>query len=195
MTTTPIAPTPRPTAHVFIAASVDGYIARSNGDIEWLSRYAAVGEDHGYDAFVASIEAIVMGRGTFDKVLSFGEWPYRKPVIVMSRSLSSADLADDLLGKVRIFQESPDGFMELLGREGVGRVYVDGGAVIQSFLRARLIADFILTRIPVLLGEGIALFGSLLEDVPLAHVETKTFPSGLVQSIYQIASSGEATRS
>ncbi len=173
------------TGHVFIAASLDGYIARGDGDIDWLNPYAKAGEDHGYPAFMNSMDGIVMGRGTFDKVLSFDGWPYDKPVIVMSRSLK--DLPAPLIGKATIAAQSPETVMENLAAQGMRRVYVDGGKIIQSFLRGKLIADMIVTHIPVLLGSGIPLFGEQDGDIGLRHVGTASFPSGLVQSKYEIS--------
>jgi len=176
----------RTTGHVFIAASVDGFIARPDGDIDWLTRYAATGEDTGYDAFMATIDGLVMGRATFEKALSFDRWPFSKPVVVMSRTLSQADLRPDLDGKVRISTLAPRPLMKALALEGWRRTYVDGGRLIQSFLQEGLISDIVLTRIPVLLGDGIPLFGRLTADLPLRHVETTTFASGLVQSRYEL---------
>ncbi|MFO1183291.1 MAG: dihydrofolate reductase family protein [Bauldia sp.] len=176
------------TGHVFIAASVDGFIARSDGDIAWLDRYAPGMEDHGYDAFMAGIDGLVMGRGTFEKVLTFGGWPFAKPVTVLSDTLREKDLRGDLAGKVRVSALAPREAMAKFAADGWRRVYVDGGKVIQSFLREGLIADMTVTRIPVLLGDGIPLFGSLPADVALRHVATRAFPSGLVQSTYAIGS-------
>ena len=173
--------------HVFIAASLDGYIARADGGIGWLDKYAAGGEDTGYNAFMASIDGVVMGRGTFEKVLSFGAWPFRKPVIVLSRTLMQSEVRADLDGKVRISTLTPKSLMDGLAAEGWRRAYIDGGKVIQSFLREGLIADIILTRVPILLGNGIPLFGETQDDVSLRHVETRAFNSGLVQSRYDIA--------
>ena len=176
---------PAITGHVFIAASLDGYIARKDGDIEWLIPYSEMGENHGYQSFTDSIDAIVMGRGSFEKALTFSTWLYDKPVIVMSRSLT--DVPEPLASKVTIASQSPEGLMKDLAAQGLRRVYVDGGKIIQSFLRARLIADMIVTHVPVLLGSGIPLFGEQKEDIALRHVSTTSFPSGLVQSKYEIA--------
>jgi dihydrofolate reductase len=183
---------PIASGHVFIAASLDGFIARADGDIEWLSKYAAGGEDTGYDAFMASIDGLVMGRGTFDKVLTFGAWPFQKPVVVLSKNLSQSGLPADLTGKVRVSSLAPRPLMESLAAEGWKRAYVDGGKVIQSFLKEGLIRDMILTHIPVLLGEGICLFAETKGDIALRHIETRSFASGLVQSKYDIPLGGQA---
>ena len=174
------------TGHVYIAASLDGFIARRDGDLDWLMKQPTGGEDHGYDAFMDSVDGLVMGRGSYEKVLTFGEWPYAKPVVVLSRSLAPEDLRADLAGKVRILDASPRRTMETLAQEGWKRAYVDGGQVVQAFLRAGLIRDLTLTRIPILLGDGIPLFGPLDRDIDLRHVETKAYASGLVQSSYEV---------
>ncbi len=177
---------PTTSGHVFIATSVDGFIARSDGDIAWLTKYATGNEDTGYNAFMDSIDGEVMGRGTFEKALTFGAWPFQKPVVIMSQTLMPYDLDPALADKVRVSRLPPMPLMEALAKEGWRRAYIDGGRVIQSFLREGLIADLILTRVPVLLGSGIPLFGTTPGDIGLRHVETKTFASGLVQSKYQL---------
>lgn len=172
--------------HVFIATSLDGFIARTNGDIEWLLSRDDPSEDHGYNAFIENIDGIIMGRGSFEKARTFEPWPYTKPVIVLSKSLAQNDLPENLKGRVRLSDLSPKAVMDMLASEGWRRAYVDGGKVIQSFLREGLIADLVVTQIPVLLGEGLPLFGPLNGDVSLTHLGTKTFPSGLVQSHYRV---------
>jgi dihydrofolate reductase len=185
---TPDSPLKLATGHIFIATSLEGIIARENGDIDWLDRPDLTEEDHGFDAFMASVDGLIMGRGTFEKVVSFDvDWPYSKPVVVLSRTLKDADIPEPLRDKVRISRLAPHELMAQVTDDGWSRVYVDGGQVIQSFLRANLIADMILTRIPVLLGAGLPLFGALDQDITLTHVETQSFPSGLVTSTYKIA--------
>lgn len=174
------------TAHVFIATSLDGYIARKNDDLDWITSFSAEGEDHGYNAHIAEMEGIVMGRGTYEKVLTFDKWYYEKPVIVLSRSLDPASVPDHLRGKVEISALIPEEAMALAATRGWQKIYIDGGKLIQSFLRADLVEDMIISRIPILLGEGIPLFGPLEQDIALEHIETKSFPSGLVQSHYAI---------
>ena len=176
-----------PTGHVFIAASLDGFIARTNGDIDWLvSHPGTAGEDHGYDAFMATVDGLIMGRGTFEKVRTFEPWPYDKPVVVLSGQLAGSAPPAALAGRVVFRDETPAEAMAHVAAEGWRRVYIDGGRVIQAFLRAGLIADLLVTRVPVLLGEGLPLFGALDHDVPLTHVSTRAFASGLVQSRYTV---------
>ena len=175
-----------PTGHVFIATSLDGFIARTDGSLDWLIRPEHEGEDHGYDAFMADIDAIVMGRGTCQAVLGFDAWPYDKPVLVLSRSLAATQVPDALRGKLTFADLTPQAAMDHLGRQGAARVYVDGGQIVQAFLREGLIHDLILSRIPVLLGTGRSLFGALDRDIMLTHQATTAFPSGLVQSRYLV---------
>lgn len=175
------------TGHVFIATSLDGYIARLDGGLDWLFASDPGDEDHGYDAFIARMDGIIMGRGTYESVLTLGPWSYSKPVVVMSRSLADADVPAELAGRVRITDEPPRALFERLNREGWRRAYVDGGAVIRSCLAVGLIKDAILTRAPVLIGTGRPLFGPLDRDLRLVHERTQAFPSGLVQSHYSVA--------
>lgn len=175
-----------PTAHVFIATSLDGYIARRDDDIDWLTGFSALGEDHGYNAHIARMDGIIMGRGTYEKVATFEQWYYEKPVLVLSRSLDPKSVRDDLKDKVEILNATPEQAMELAAARGWQRIYADGGQLIQSFLRAGFVEDMIISRIPILLGDGIPLFGPLDQDIALDHVETKSFPSGLVQSHYRV---------
>lgn len=174
------------TGHIFIAASLDGFIARENGDIDWLLKYEQVGEDHGYDAFIRDIDVIIMGRGTYEAVLKMGPWFYTRPVMVLSARLAQQKVPQELCGKVRFSDKSPVDVMAMLSAEGARRAYVDGGAVIRSFLDNDLISDMVITRVPILLGMGRPLFGGGHSDVPLAHQGTKSFPSGLVQSRYEL---------
>ena len=175
-----------PSAHVFIASSLDGYIARRDDDIEWLTRYPTLGEDHGYNAHIAAMDGIIMGRGTYEKMLSFDDWYYKKPVLVLSHSLDPASVPSRIRDSVDIIASGPAEAMAAAAGRGWPKVYADGGKLIQSFLRAGLIDDMIISTIPLLLGDGIPLFGPLDRDVALEHLGTKAFPSGLVQSHYRV---------
>ena len=174
--------------HVFIATSLDGFIAREDGGIDWLENHGPSdeGEDYGYQNFFSQIDGLIMGRGSFETVIGFEPWPYDKPVIVLSRSLVTEDIPSHLRGKVRIFASSPQQIMQKVEEEGWQRAYIDGGKIIQSFLRAGLIEELIITRVPVLLGQGISLFGELPSDILLEYIETNSFSSGLVQSRYKV---------
>ena len=179
-------------ASVYIATTLDGYIARPDGALDWLpgsgeAEGASEVEEHGWAAFWDSVDCLVLGRNTFEKVLELSPdlWPYEgKRVIVLSRTLTA--VPEELEGKVDLYAGDPGALVEKLAEEGHERLYVDGGVVIQSFLRQGLITDISITTIPVLIGEGIPLFGPLEEDILLKHVETKTYTSGFVQSTYEV---------
>ena len=171
-------------ASVFIATSLDGFIARADGALDWLP--ADDVEPHGYDEFIATVDAIVMGRKTFETVLTFGAWPYgTKPVVVLSGTPSALRAPDGAV--CEMMAGTPPEVVARLGARGFRHLYVDGGVTIQGFLAAGLIQRMIITRIPVLLGSGIPLFGPLSHDVRLEHVATRSYPSGMVQSEYLIA--------
>ncbi|MDF0732073.1 dihydrofolate reductase family protein [Pseudomonas entomophila] len=175
------------TAHVFIATSLDGFIARPDGHLDWLPMRPAEGEDFGYDTFIADIDLLVMGRGTFDKVVGFDPWPYHVPVLVLSRQLAGTAVPERLHGKVRFAETPPAQLMRELEQQGVRRVYVDGGQLVQSFLREGLVSDLVITTVPVLIGAGRPLFGALARDVALELVASRALPaSGMVQSTYRV---------
>ena len=170
-------------ASVFVGASVDGFIARADGALDRLP--PGGGEDHGYHEFYASVDAVVIGRKTYEVVLGFGAWAYgTKPVFVLStRSLLPAPP-----GAVveRLSGEAAEIWAQLQAR-GFQHIYVDGGVTIQRFLRAGLVQRLVVTRVPVLIGEGIPLFGATGRDISLKHLGTRTLASGLVQSEYEVA--------
>jgi dihydrofolate reductase len=170
-------------ASIFVGTSVDGFIARANGAIDWLP--AGGGEDHGYNAFMASVDAMVIGRNTFDTVMGFDGWPYgSKPVFVLTnRPLPSPPPPGAVLERI---SGSPANVVALLSARGFRHVYVDGGIVIQQFLQAGLIQSMTITRVPRLIGSGIPLFGALDHDIVLRHLGTTHYPSGLVTSVYAI---------
>jgi dihydrofolate reductase len=168
---------------VFVGTSVDGFIARPNGDLDFLP--PGGGEPHGYNEFIATVDAIVIGRKTFETVLAMEGWPYgdKRVVVLSSRPL-------DLSGAGGIVEQmagSPAEIASRLAASGAHHLYVDGGVTIQGFLRAGLIQRLIITRVPVLIGEGVPLFGTLSRDIRLRHIATRHYPSGLVQSEYQVA--------
>jgi len=168
---------------VFVGASVDGFIARSNGDLDWLPEGG--GEPHGYDEFMASVDALVIGRNTFEKVLTFEAWPYggKRVVVLSSRPV---DLSAVGGGVVEQMAGPPAEIVSRLAASGAHHLYVDGGITIQRFLRAGLVQRLIITRVPVLIGEGVPLFGALPRDLRLRHIATRHYPSGLVQSEYHV---------
>lgn len=167
---------------VFVGTSLDGFIARANGDFDFL--FPSGNEPHGYDEFMATVDALVMGRNTYEKVLTLSEWPYgEKPVFV----LSSRPLVPFPAGAVvERMGGTPAEILSQLGARGIGHVYVDGGITVQSFLAAGLIQRLIITRVPVLIGAGIPLFGVIPQDITLSHLSTRQYASGLVQSEYEV---------
>jgi dihydrofolate reductase len=172
------------TASVFVGASVDGFIARANDDLDFLP--PGGGEPHGYNEFIASVDAIVIGRKTFEKVLTLGPWAYgdKRVVVLSSRPL---DLSEAVGGSVEQMAGPPAEIVSRLAASGAHELYIDGGITIQRFLRAGLIQRLIITRVPVLIGDGVPLFGTLRHDIRLRHVATRHYPSGLVQSEYEVA--------
>ena len=173
--------------HVFIATSLDGFIAREDGALDWLDKQNVSGEDHGYEAFMETVDGLVMGRNTFEKVLSFDcDWPYKKSVQVMSKSLSQANIPTALQDTVHVTDLEPRPLMAKLSEEGWKRAYVDGGKVVQSFLKAKLIEDLHISQMPILIGKGAPLFGDLTEDIDLELLGSRTFKSGVVEVRYRV---------
>jgi dihydrofolate reductase len=170
-------------ASVFVGTSLDGFIARTDGSFDFLP--TGGGEPHGYDEFMATVDALVIGRKTFETVLGFEGWAYgKKPVFVLSsRPIPSAPPG----AVVEHMSGAPADIVSQLEARGIRHAYVDGGITIQRFLRAGLIQHLIITRVPVLIGTGIPLFGTLEHDVSLTHVATRQYASGLVQSEYLVA--------
>lgn len=172
-------------ASVFIATSLDGFIAREDGALDWLPNDP---EPHGYDEFMATVDAIVIGRKTFETVLSFGGWAYgSKPVVVLTSKPAALTAPEGAV--CDMMNGTPREVVARLAERGLEHLYVDGGVTIQGFLEAGLIQRMVITRIPVLLGRGIPLFGPISRDVRFEHVTTRSFPSGLVQSEYRVVPS------
>ena len=169
----------------YIATSLDGFIARPDGSLDWLPKPVEGGEDYGYGHFFASIDAIVMGRNTFDTVLSFGEWTYadKRMWVLSSRELELPAFVPQIVTR---WTGSLAALVEELTAQGVRKAYVDGGKTIQSFLQAGLLDEITVTTIPVLIGQGIPLFGPSEADVKLELAESRAFEDGLVQSRYTI---------
>jgi dihydrofolate reductase len=168
---------------VFCAASIDGFIAKADDGLDWLTRYES--DPHGFEEFFASIDGVVIGRRTFDVVLKFGQWLYNAPVFVLSSSLKSLPTLPKR-AVCELINAEPNDVFKQLEQRGFKHLYVDGGITIQRFLRAGLIDRMTITRVPILLGNGIPLFGSLPCEVQLKHVETRTYSTGLVQSEYEV---------
>lgn len=173
---------------VYIATSLDGFIARVDGNLDWLdaaNTKVSEGEDCGFFVFMNSVDTLLMGRKSYEKVLSFGEWPYGDtPVVILSRNQIS--FPDHLPRTVSHSSEQPAELLKRLTGEGVQHVYVDGGKTIQGFLSEGFVDEITVTVIPVILGEGIPLFGSVKDDIHLTHIRTTAFDFGFVQSTYAV---------
>jgi dihydrofolate reductase len=176
-------------ASVFIATSLDGYIATKDNDLSWLdeqNKKVPPGEDCGYGQFMASVDCLVMGRNTFEKVLSFGgDWPYGAlKIVVLSRK--GVVIPEALQNSVSQSNEDPTVLYGQLKQKGYQHLYIDGGQVIRSFLRAGLIDDITLTLIPVLLGEGISLWENAPVDYQFELQSHHFYEFGFMQYHYQI---------
>lgn len=173
---------------VFIATSLDGFISRTDGSIDWLDRAntrVPAGEDCGYKEFMSTIDALVMGRHTFELAKSFAEWPYgQTPVFVLSSAMRS--LPADVPDTVQLSREAPVALVARLSAQGMKHLYIDGGVTIQRFLAAALIDEVTITTVPVLIGSGRPLFGPLSSDVSLEHISTRAFDFGFVQSKHRV---------
>ncbi len=168
---------------VYVATSLDGYIARPNGALDWLEAVPTLpNEDYGYAEFMNSVDAVVMGRKTFEVVAAFETWPYAKPVLVLSRTLEKGPRANH----VEVVNDEPEALVQKLAGRGLHQLYIDGGQTIQSFLRRELIDEMIITRVPVLLGAGIPLFGELGKEIKWQHIQTTAYENGLVKSQYKV---------
>ncbi len=177
------------TGAVFLGMSVDGFIARLDGDLSWLTAGAdpgappddGEGGDFGFSAFVSGVDALVMGRGTYEVMAPLDDWPYQgRPVHVLSRTI--ADGADPRITVHRSFEDA----VAALDAAGYRRVYVDGGRTVHAFLAAGLVSELTLSRVPVLIGTGHTPFGELPADVALEHARTQVFGGGMVQSTYRV---------
>jgi dihydrofolate reductase len=167
-------------ASVFVGVSVDGFIARLDGVLDFLPENG--GEPHGYHEFLTGVDTIVIGRKTFETVLAMHEWPYedKRVVVLSTSSLESGRAA------VERMSGPPGEIVVRLEATGTKHAYIDGGITIQQFLRAGFVQRMTITRIPILIGEGVPLFGSLPHDLRLRHIATQSYASGLVKSEYEV---------
>ncbi|GLQ29583.1 dihydrofolate reductase family protein [Litoribrevibacter albus] len=170
---------------VYIAQSLDGFIAGPQGELDWLEKINNPDDnDLGFSAFMNSIDALVMGRNTYEKVRSFGEWPYDKPVFVISNQLTK--VPTELSGKITFMSGSPDTLVKHLHQQGFQNLYIDGGKLIQSFLAAGLIDELTITTVPVLLGQGIPLFDQLPQAIELKLKRSEVLLNQLVKTTYAV---------
>lgn len=170
---------------VFIARSLDGYIADKNGGLSWLESVPnPEGLDMGYSKFMEKIDAIIMGRNTFEVVCGFDiRWPYSRPVFVLSNTLKS--LPEEYHDKVEILKGSVSEILAQVHQSGYTRLYIDGGATIQSFLEADRIDEITISTIPVLLGGGIPLFRGLSQSLVFEHLGSQVYLNAIVQDSYR----------
>ena len=168
---------------VYIGTSLDGFIARKNGDIDWLTQFANDDAIRAYDEFMSRVDVIVIGRGTFEKVMTFPSWPYEKKVFVLSKSIKQ--VPDVVKDKIAVLSMEPKELLNYLSDKNFSAVYVDGGKVIQGFLKEDLIDELIISKAPVLIGNGIPLFDDLNSDLKFKHTHTQVSSNGLVRSYYE----------
>ena len=171
------------TLYAYIGHSIDGYIADKNGAVDWLNEIPNPdNDDFGFAEFMSKVDAIVMGRNTFEMVQSFGVWPYTKPVYVISSTLKT--LTEEYSGKAEILNLKPAQIIEYLSEKGLTDLYIDGGALIQSFLSEDLMDELIITAIPILLGGGVPLFGDLPQPMKFTLKKSEVLLNSLVKNHY-----------
>ena len=174
---------------VYIGTSLDGFIARENGDIDWLDKAnqkVTPGEDFGFHKFLESINLIVMGRKTFEQVVSFDIWPYKDNKLIVLTS-KNFEIPEKLRKTVTISNTLiPEELIKELSDKSVDHIYVDGGIVIQEFLSARLVDEITVTIVPILIGKGKSFSGLLPEDLDLQHLKTTVYEFGFVQNKYKV---------
>jgi len=173
---------------VFCGVSVDGFLARPDHALDFLD--TGEQEPHGFEEFYESVDVVVIGRKTFEVVLTFGKWFYgtKQVVVLSSRPLDFSSVKD---GVVEQISGEPPEIVAKLKSRGFNHAYIDGGITIQRFLAAGCIDRLVITRVPVLIGTGIPLFGPLPSDINLRHVATRTYGGGLVQSEYEIGAEAQ----
>lgn len=170
---------------VFIAVSLDGYISDKNGEIDWLHSIPNPdNDDMGYVEFITGIDALVMGRTTFETVLGFDvDWPYNKPVFVLSTTLK--EIPESHKGKAFLVKGTLTEILDQIHKNGFNQLYIDGGTTIRNFLKEDLIDEMVITTIPVLLGGGSSLFSELPTELKMELIGTKTYLNQITQNHYK----------
>ena len=174
---------------IFIGTSLDGFIAREDGDIGWLrsiNKKATPGEDFGFNSFLESVDLIVMGRKTFEQVIAFNDWPYKDTKIIVLTSndieipekLNKTVTTSNTLSSAQLIKE--------LSNQSINHIYVDGGTVIHDFLSAGLVDEITVTIVPILIGKGKSFSGLLPKDLYLQALKTTVYHFGFVQNKYKI---------
>ena len=174
---------------VFIGTSLDGFIARENGDIDWLddaNKQVTLGEDFGFKSFLESVDQIIMGRKTFDQVMNFDNWPYSntKMIVLTSKNIEIPEKLRETVTTSNT--SSPEQLIKELSDQSINHIYIDGGIVIQDFLSARLVDEITVTIVPILIGKGKSFSGLLSQDLSLQHLKTTVYSFGFVQNKYKI---------
>jgi dihydrofolate reductase len=173
---------------VYVATSLDGFVARTDGSLDWLDEANSAvpeNEDCGFRAFMELVDVLVMGRKTYEKVLSFGQWPYGEtPVVVLSRNRIS--FPPGLPDIVTHSAETPEELLKRFSGGGVRHIYIDGANTIQRFLAKDLVDEITVTIIPVILGNGLPLFAPTADDIRLAHMHTTVYDFGYIQTTYAV---------
>lgn len=174
---------------VFLGLSVDDFIARPNGDLSWLLSRGELAGDAGFTPFMESIDALLMGRRMYQAIANQIEWPYLgRPVHVLSSTLAA-----DVDHRITVHANFSVAVKALTDAD-YRRIYVDGGQTVRTFLEAGLITEMTLSRVPVLIGQGVSLFGPLPADITLEHVRTNVLDGGMAQTTYRVPSSPDTTQ-
>ncbi|MBA6155083.1 dihydrofolate reductase [Tenacibaculum sp. S7007] len=172
--------------YVFMASSLDGFVARQDNSLDWLMKYGIDENDNSFEEFTKNIDVLVMGSGTFKTVLGFEQWPYKIPVYVLSRTLTQGNVPESLQEQVTIKALNPKDLMQLLYKKGLKKAYIDGGKLVQSFINDSFIKEITLTQIPILIGKGKRLFGTLDKDIDLELINSKPMKFGFIQNHYKV---------
>ena len=169
---------------VFIGKSIDGYIAGKNGELDWLNMIPNPEENGmGYPEFMSEIDAIVMGKTTFEMVINFDiDWPYKEQVFVLSHTLK--EIPETLQKKVTLLKGDLKDILKTIHKKGFYDLYIDGGKTIQNFLKEDLIDELRISTLPIILGDGIPLFDVLPKSLKFNHIKTEVFLNEIVQSHY-----------
>lgn len=172
----------RPKISVYIATSIDGYIARSDGSLDWLDQVGGFDEDYGFKNLLDSIDAVILGRKTYEIASSVVDWPYKgKRTVILSNTLKT------VRNDAELFRGDITQLVSQLNSDGIKHAWIDGGATISQFLDLQMVDSMTLSIIPVILGNGIPLFNVIGKELPCSLVSSQSYPSGLVQIIYEIA--------
>lgn len=172
--------TNRPKVSIYIATSIDGYIARKDGGLDWLDQVGGFDEDYGFKKLLGNIDALIIGRKTYEVATTVPD-PYPgKRVVVLSNSLNS------VRNDMELYQGDLTDLLTKLHKDGIKHVWIDGGMTISQFLSSQMVDTMTLSIIPVILGSGIPLFNVIDKEIHCRAISSQTYPSGLVQLRYEI---------